>query len=185
MFNTGSFDTGYNPGDVLDSYDGFDWGDSWSDWGGSVDTGYIPTAPDYPIPDINIAPANGGSWTTWVKDATGATREVLGAVLSVAQTVKAFQGQIEPAGPARIANPSTGLVNGQRPPTGVMQLAPDGSAIINNGDGTYTVIRPDGSRYTGRYNSPGLLGGGLGGVNTNTLLLGALGLGAVMLLSKR
>lgn len=176
----------------LDDYLGTDPGMSVVDF----PTGYpseLPAWPDIPIPDVNISPVpatgSGGSWLTTIRDATGAIREIGGAVIATAQVVRSFNGAVEPASPARVVNANTGTVNGVRPPVGTMQLAADGSAIINNGDGTYTVIRPDGTRYTRSY-AGGAIGsavseGGLFGLDPKMVAIGAAGVALLLMLNIR
>ncbi len=57
---------------------------------------------------------------------------------------------------------------------GVPILRPDGSVVVNNGNGTQTVTRPDGTQTTTSttYTGQGLTGI-FSGVSTNTLLIGA------------
>lgn len=50
-----------------------------------------------------------------------------------------------PDGTVSVRNPATGQVSLQRPEVGVPYVLADGRSIINNGDGTYSLILPDGS----------------------------------------
>jgi hypothetical protein len=75
-----------------------------------------------------------------------------------------------------------------RPPAvGVRVQQPDGSTVVNNGNGTQTITYPDGTRRT---MSTSVLGSGLsggsffGGVSQNTLLIAGAAVAAVLLLRK-
>lgn len=50
-------------------------------------------------------------------------------------------------------DPATGRVVVTRPPAGVPYALPDGGAVVNNGNGTYTVISPTGAAVTRSYSS--------------------------------
>lgn len=144
-----------------------------------------PVAPSYPIPDVHIMGGAAGAIT----DITGAISAIAPAVLAVAQVVRAFNGQVQPSTLQTIANAANGTVNGVRPPVGTLAMTPDGGAIINNGDGTYTVIRPDGSRITRPYATGATTGTGVvpthpGGVSNQTIMLGAAGLVALYLVTQ-
>lgn len=71
---------------------------------------------------------------------------------------------------------------------GVPYAFPDGTIVMNNGNGTYTVVALDGTTQTLHYPSNITSGGGVvsgaGGVSTNTLLIGGLGLAALLLLRR-
>ena len=64
---------------------------------------------------------------------------------------------------------------------GVPQAQPDGSIVVKNADGTVTRTNLDGTQTTIR---PGAQTSGLGGISTNTLLLGGGILAAVLLLRR-
>lgn len=54
---------------------------------------------------------------------------------------------------------ANGSITVGKPPVGVPQATPNGNFVVNNGDGTYTVVAPDGARQTLRYaDSSGLFG---------------------------
>ena len=48
---------------------------------------------------------------------------------------------------------ANGRTTVQRPAKGYGEMAADGTVIINNGDGTYTKVLPDGRQQTLRYPS--------------------------------
>lgn len=75
-----------------------------------------------------------------------------------------------------------GQITAQRPPVGVPQATLNGNYIVNNGDGTYSVVDPAGQtvRYSYGANAPG--GGLLEGVSPLMLAAGA---GALFLIMKR
>lgn len=157
----------------------------------------VPTGPSYPIPEVTITPGSvpaGSSFS--IKDALGAVKEITGTALSVMSTVRAFQGQVsDPTTANRSANSSNGMIltrnaNGQitaaRPAVGVATVAADGSMIINNGDGTYTVIGQDGSRVTRAYGNTtgsGVMGSS-GAIDPKLLLIGGAALLGVMMMSR-
>lgn len=58
------------------------------------------------------------------------------------------------------------------PPTGQAQMATDGSMIVNNGDGSYTRITPDGRTTVQRYGTTPAASSGIAGIST-PLLIGA------------
>lgn len=73
----------------------------------------------------------------------------------------------------------SGQVTTTRPPVGVPQSTVNGNIIVNNGDGTYTIVSPDGRSATYRYASGTDSGEGLS-PTTLALLAG----GAFLLLRK-
>lgn len=90
-----------------------------------------------------------------------------------------------------VRNTATGGYSVQRPPVGTPFVMADGRTIINNGDGTYTLIARDGTSqrlpYTAQAGAvaPGMgSGGSLGGIPPIYLAGGALVIGA-LLLSRR
>lgn len=82
-------------------------------------------------------------------------------------TATTSNGMIQTRGPS-------GGVTTQLPPPGVPHATVDGNLIVNNGDGTYTVIYPDGRTEIRRY-PPGAGGESLG-IEFNTANLPAVGL---------
>ena len=70
---------------------------------------------------------------------------------------------------------------------GVPVAQPDGSTITNNGNGTQTIRRPNGTTDTIRttYSGVSNAGGFLAGVSTQTLLIGGAVLLGALLISKR
>jgi hypothetical protein len=161
-----------------------------------------PTPALYDIPTVTIEPASAGLGVT-IKDAAGVVKEITGATLSVLSTVTAFRNAgkrlQDPATATRSASGSTGLVltrgaNGQlvaqRPGVGVATVTADGGVIVNNGDGTYDYIDSQGNRVRRSYGSSGstTVGAGgspLGAIDPKVLLVGGLGLAALLMFSKR
>jgi hypothetical protein len=74
-------------------------------------------------------------------------------------------------------NPLTGAVQTSRPAVGVRYALPDGRTMVNNGDGTFSLISGFGAETRVSYSAAG-------GDATNWVLYGALGLGALLLLRK-
>lgn len=77
----------------------------------------------------------------------------------------------------------TGQVVAQRPPVGVPYGTADGSVIVNNGDGTYTLAASNGQTVTRPYTQAGASGGS--GFDSKTLLIGGGVLAALALLASR
>lgn len=76
-----------------------------------------------------------------------------------------------------------GAVSGARPPVGIPQATLDGNYIVNNGDGTYTVVSPDGR--TAHYSYSSETTTRFLGLTDNQLMLGAGALFAVALLARK
>jgi hypothetical protein len=166
---------------------------------GTVSTGLpdLETLPDYqysipdwsaPIPDLppistseassvfgsltNLAKAALPLVSTWLKN--GAQNPRLGT-----QPITLPSGQTAQPRPD-----GTLLANGRVTPMPVGQpfVFADGSVVMNNGDGTYTTIRPDGSRVTTPYPRAGL--SSLTQGNT-PLILGVAAVAALVFLMPR
>ena len=105
-------------------------------------------------------------------------------LLNAASTIGNFvlaREQIQRTGRYTPAGPTSpyGTANPVR--VGVPQAQPDGSIVVKNADGTVTRTNIDGTQTTIR---PGAQTSGLGGISTNTLLLGG-GILAAVLQKKR
>lgn len=105
-------------------------------------------------------------------------------LLNAASTIGNFvlaREQIQRTG--RYTPPGSTSPYGTANPTrvGVPQAQPDGSVIVKNADGSVTRTNIDGSQQVIR---PGQQAGMLGGISTNTLLLGGAALAAILLLRK-
>lgn len=72
-----------------------------------------------------------------------------------------------------------GRVTSTRPPVGVPQSTVNGNTVVNNGDGTYTVVSPNGQTATYRYDAAAGAGGKL-----SPMTLALLAGGAFLLLRK-
>lgn len=125
---------------------------------------------------------------------------ITAAAMAVISVIKAYRSLDQPAinTTARIVRPdgsvsaitNNGLVSTRtpdgrvtttRPPVGVPQTTVDGNVIVNNGDGTYTIVAPDGRSATYRY-STGTAGDAGGEISPTMLAL--LAGGAFLLLKK-
>lgn len=126
------------------------------------------TAPSPAAPPENIKPpANSAVWSP-VQLVQGISQAAL-AALSV---VKAYRQLDQPSinRTARIVQPGgavsaitsngmiqtrspSGVVTSTRPPVGVPQATVTGEYVVNNGDGTYTVVSPAGQSATYRYST--------------------------------
>lgn len=85
------------------------------------------------------------------------------------------------------ANTNGRLSNGQQIPVGAVYRTSNGGAVVNNGDGTYTVAQPNGQATVKNYSNNQTMGNLPTGAKTgimpgNTLLYAGLGIGAVLLL---
>lgn len=95
-----------------------------------------------------------------------------------------------PDGRIAMRDPS-GRVTYTRGGIRVGETATDGSVIINNGDNTFTRVRPGGATSIERYpgatssSSAGLMSGSMPGGIPPALMLGALGLGVFLLMRRR
>jgi len=114
---------------------------------------------------------SGDSWSAFLLNAASTLGNFVLAREQIQRT-----GRYTPAGatsPYGTANPIK---------IGVPQAQPDGSIVVKNADGTVTRTNIDGTQTTIR---PGAQTGGLlGGISTNTLLLGGGILAAVLLLRR-
>jgi hypothetical protein len=114
---------------------------------------------------------SGDSWGAFLLNAASTLGNFVLAREQIQRT-----GRYTPAG----ATSPYGTANPIR--VGVPQAQPDGSIVVKNADGTVTRTNIDGTQTTIR---PGAQQGGLlGGISTNTLLLGGGILAAVLLLRK-
>jgi len=167
---------------------------------------YFPDTPDpsaSDIPDITFDPetlqvsstGTGSSGTSWA-DVQKAAQALSGIAVTALKTYRAFNQAGQPAiGAGVVTTTPTGTVtpnrNGTltsrsasgrvtttRMPVGKPYAFPDGTIVLNNGDGTYTTTRADGTSTTTPYST----GGGLGGIDSKMLLIGAGVLGLMMVL---
>lgn len=188
---------GIDSGDVAGdlSSAGFDGGDLGGDFSGISVGDYVPPSvdPSALIPDLGSEAASStglsfslGDVQSLIKTAAGAysTWQTLGG-----KTPKLGVPTHSSAGSATPnKNGTVTTVNAQgRSTTTPMQPGtpyafPDGTVVMNNGDGTYTVIGVDGTHTVQRYASGGL--GALSGLTSNPTVLWA-GLGLVALLALR
>lgn len=155
-------------------------------------TGAPTTAPTQPT---TPPPPNSSVWQP-----SQIIQGITAAAMAVISVIKAYRSLDQPAinTTARIVRPdgsvsaitNNGLVSTRtpggrvtttRPPVGVPQTTIDGNVIVNNGDGTYTIVAPDGRSATYRY-STGTAGGAGGEISPTMLAL--LAGGAFLLLRK-
>lgn len=114
-----------------------------------------------------VLPVTGGTGPDW--SPAQIVREVTQAALDALKVVAAWRALNNPP-PNRVtqarvgnttvrANPdgtisrtgADGRVTRSKPPVGQPQVTTDGSLIVNNGDGTYTSISPQGASVVNRY----------------------------------
>lgn len=122
----------------------------------------VPVAIEKPLPDTS----QGVTWESARNVVNQASQTVLTAIAAVNAFKRATNPQINPSAQNVAANGTvtraldTGVVQtrapdgrivNQRPPVGVAQATVTGSHIINNGDGTYTLIGADGQRRVIQY----------------------------------
>ena len=132
------------------------------------------------VPVSSVRPPVAEEWTVGeaIKDATAAMVAAAGLVVAFnrlrdaagggavnttasARTGAGAQVQARDDGMVWTRDPQ-GRVTSSRPAVGLLQTTTTGNGIINNGNGTYTLIRPDGSRSTLRY--PGAVGAAFAGL---------------------
>lgn len=75
----------------------------------------------------------------------------------------------------------TGQVTSSKPPVGVPQTTVNGNVVVNNGDGSYTVVAPDGRTATYRYSTGAAAASGEG---LSPMTLALIAGGAFLLLRK-
>ena len=129
------------------------------------------------VPVTTVPPPAADEWTLRevITDATAAMVAAAGLVVAFnrlrdvagggavnstasARTGTGAQVQARDDGMVWTRDPQ-GRVTSSKPAAGLLQMTTTGNGIINNGNGTYTLIRPDGSRSTLRY--PGTAGAAL------------------------
>ena len=157
-----------------------------------------PTAPApvFTAPDISL-----GSVLDQLERGMGQSLRLL----ATANQVRAVFNQptsVQPGGVTRTVMPDgriaqrdpAGRVTYTRGAPGVGERATNGDMIVNKGDGTFLRVKPDGRMTTERYTAAGApagAGAGLGSMLTSSggvppvLLLGAVGLGAYLLMRRR
>jgi hypothetical protein len=135
------------------------------------------------VPVTTVPPPAADEWTLRdvITDATAAMvaaaglvvafnrlRDVAGggAVNTTASTRTGSGAQVQARDDGMVwTRDPQGRVTSSRPAAGLLQTTTTGNGIINNGDGTYTLIRPDGSRSTLRYpGTAGASGAGFAGL---------------------
>jgi hypothetical protein len=138
-----------------------------ANWQGSLPTVSPPAS----------APATPNFWDSIVQAAKAAI-EVRAAYQTSQHTRQPAPGSSTATATGMLItrNPLTGAVQTARPPVGVRYPLPDGRTMVNNGDGTFSLISGFGSEMRVSYSSAA--------ADTNWLLYGALGLGALFLLRK-
>jgi hypothetical protein len=166
-------------------------------FGGDIMTGFNPSGMDAITPSLAIgyhdpvydAPAAVDDG--WSGAGISSAIDVLTkAAIAAIQVNKAWQQSQAPvrvnsqpgsgapigtqAGTVITRNPVTGQQTVSRPSAGTPYVLADGRAMVNNGDGTYSLISANGATQTLRYEAGT-------GSDTPWLLYGALGLGALML----
>lgn len=151
------------------------------------ETGASNAAP----PAQTKVPASSSAW-----DATKIVQNISSAALATISLIKAYRALDTPAvnttarkvnsdgsvsiitsnGTVQTKKPD-GTINVTKPPVGVPQTTLNGEIVINNGDGTYTVVSQSGASATYRYDSGATSSEG----NSSMLMVGA-GLLALLLL---
>lgn len=179
-------DGGYDDADAPTPGDDPNLGDAWSG-DPSLNVSLPPVESPTPAPAIP-APVSSGF------DFSKAIANVSQAALSVLQVQAAYRASRQPAirtvslspsGNSKTAN-SDGTVtvrdaNGatigrERPEVGVPYALPDGSLIVNNGNGTFDTISPGGVRRTRSYGVSSSLVSSDGFGSAAGYVLGALAL---------
>lgn len=141
-------------------------------WGGSDDLPAVqympPPMPDIPVPSFTVEASPGIDW----KNLQNIVTNVTNTAVSVARGIEAIKSVSNPqvVRTAQITLPSgvrtTALDSGyveqtnsagqtfrQAPPVGTVQGTVSGNLMVNNGNGTYTLIASDGTRRTLQYSA--------------------------------
>ncbi len=167
----------------------------------STDSSAAFVAADTPAIPAPAAPTQPPPPTSPAYNPVQVVQQITQAALAALSLVRAYRSLDTPAiqPTARVVLPNgsvsvigdNGLIqtrapNGQvtatRPPVSVPQATLSGNYIVNNGDGSYSVVSPDGRRVRYSYNdqAPPQAGAGM-----PTWAWAAAGVAAVFLLSKR
>lgn len=170
-----------------------DYGTSAGDIYGGAANIALPDAPLASIPDITVSTDLTSSLPSFnFNEFTQITKSVLG-------TITAYQQAMHPAPRSAVTtrigsqvvtpnrNGTITMQSGGQSRTVPMQPGTpytfsDGSVVVNNGDGTYTTILPDGSHTVTRYPSTGGLSSMFGGASGTTNPNLPLYLGGALLL---
>ena len=136
-----------------------------------------PQAPEAPIPTVTYTPPAPTSreWSVEqvIKNVTSAATAAIGLVRAwetrklppnpVARATDAQGRTVLAKGDGMVYTRDTqGRVTQTRPQVGLPQSTIEGFVVVNNGDGTFTRIRPDGTRETLRYPGAAPTAGGAG-----------------------
>jgi len=166
-----------------------------------------PPAPYIDVPNITVPPTTpmNESASDWVSSVVTGVTALAAAAMKLIPTIQALRngdvirsgsmtntGGVVTAnsnGTITTRNSTTGAVSTTIPPVGKAYQTPDGNIITNNGNGTYTVVKPDGTRYTGNYTATSTtgnlnVGAGSGFFSNpqNVMLAGGAALLAILLL---
>ena len=134
---------------------------------------FVTASESAAAPTSNLPPPTREEWSL-----VGVINQATAAMVAAAGLVRAYQtltagGRpgVNPTAASRTATGGSvqarddgliwtrdaqGRVTSARPPTGLLQVTTTGNGIINNGDGTYTLIGQDGQRRTMRYPGGGM-----------------------------
>lgn len=167
----------------------------------------MPEMPPIPVPEVTIAPTAPIAPTSPLQSVDQIIKTVSGAAMSAISLVRAWETRKLPPNPVAqarrpdgatvtarsdgtvITRTTDGRTTVTRPEVGLPQSTVDGFVVVNNGDGTYTRIDPNGNAQTLRYAAPSTGGGtGAGGITIHGIgevSYGVLiaGIGAVALLA--
>jgi hypothetical protein len=164
----------------------------------AVDYSTPPAGGLFPIPGIvpgeNSLFAGSGNIIGQVTAAASSALQLVAAYQKARGPIQATARRVMSNGAVQVANRdglihtrnAQGQVTKRRPPVGEATATIDNSLIVNNGDGTYTLISPNGAISTQRYpfTSP------VGDINLNSLAspenlkYAALAVGAFFLVKK-
>lgn len=166
--------------------------------GALINTLPVDTRTGNPIVPSVTPPPNSNAWSL-----SNVTQGISAAAMAALQLVKAYRSLDTPSvqTSARVVRPngavsvvgSNGLIQTRdaagnitagKPPVGVPQATLAGNYIVNNGDGTYTVIAPDGTRRVMQYGGGASGGDGLFGLSP-TMTIGLIGLGVAFLARRK
>lgn len=149
------------------------------------------------VPAVTPQP-NSSSWSL-----TNVTQGISAAAMAALQLVKAYrqldtptiqpQARVVRSGNAVSVVGNNGLIQTRdasgnivagKPPVGVPQATLTGNYIVNNGDGTYSVVAPDGTTRVMQYGGGASGGDGLFGLSP-AMTIGLVGLGVAFLARRK
>jgi hypothetical protein len=122
-----------------------------------------PAGALFPVPGVapgeNALFAGSGNIIGTVTQAASQALQLVAAYQKVRKPIEATARRVSANGTVQVANrdglihtrSASGQITKRRPPVGEATATIDNSLIVNNGDGTYTLVSPNGAISTQRY----------------------------------